>query len=93
MRSNPQGKVAFEARRPFHPGEVIDLFKASFQQEFGNNTKEQNSWEIIPHFQPKQLRFLLYAENADKQEVTVTFVPKDLDYESASATKKAQQII
>jgi hypothetical protein len=93
MRPNPQGKVAFEARRPFHPGEVIDLFRAGFQREYHNRTKERDGWEIIPHFPPKQLRFLLYAENADRQDVAVTFVPEDLDYESASATKKAQPLV
>jgi hypothetical protein len=88
-RKNPQGKAAFQARRSLHPGETSELFSASFQSDFHNRPLSQhNDWRIIPHFEKIYLRFLIYAENSAMQEARVEFEPEDLNYETASATKK-----
>lgn len=88
---NPQGIAAFRARRPIHPQEVVDLWNAGFYQLFNN--KASGDWGIIPHFDNIQLRFLMYAEGMQRQEVFVEFSPDDLSFESALSTKEAIPVL
>jgi hypothetical protein len=88
LRENPQGRAAFQAKRPIHPGEIVDLFSAGFQKEFYNRQGAPDSWEIFPHFDPVTLRFMLYADNFQQQEITFTFSSTELNYETCSIVKK-----
>lgn len=91
MRTHRQAQASIQALRPIHPGEVVNLFSASFQQSFRNRAPNPASgdWEIIPHFQTVSLRFLFFAEGSQPQEVAVEFEPEDLDFVTASAIKAA----
>lgn len=89
IRQNPQGQAAFQARRPIHPGEVTELFSATFQKPFANTSgRSPNSWEIKPYFNKVYLQFIVYADNFSRQEIAVEFTPDDLDFKSGSATKQ-----
>jgi hypothetical protein len=91
MRPNPRGHAAFQARRPLHPGEATELFTASFQQAFGNNTV--NDGGIVPYFQKVHLRFVIYAECAQPQEIIAEFIREDLSAETGSAIKQALPVV
>ena len=88
-------QTAFQALRPIHPGETVELFSASLQGSFHNRTPQPASfdWEIIPHFQPLTLRFLFYAEGSQEQGATVEFRPEDLRFDTASAMKEAVPVL
>lgn len=89
MRPHPQGQVALQAKRAIHPGEVSDLFSASFQEEFSNQANDiSNEWKIIPRFEQIYLRFTCYADNFQQQEIIVEFTPDDLSFETGSASKQ-----
>lgn len=80
-----QGPAALQARRPFHPGETIRLFHASFQQLFANRPlNESQPWTIIPHFEKLSFGFLIFAEGAEPQELVVEFVPEEFELEHQS---------
>jgi hypothetical protein len=90
-RQNPRGKAAFQARRSLHPGEVVELFSASFQKEFGNNSHPGG--EVRPHFSMVTLQILIYAEGVERQEVAVEFRPEDLDTQTCSVTKQGMPVM
>jgi hypothetical protein len=90
--NNPQGRIAFQAKRPFHPGEATELFKASILRNFYNRPLlPSGGREIIPHFDKVSLGFLIYTENSERQELVVEFIPEDFNFQIGSATKKALQ--
>lgn len=93
IRYHPRGQGALEAARSVHPGEITELCGGNFQQMFPNRTlKPDNCWEIVPHFDKVQLRFLIYAENLQPTEISMEFVPEDFVFETGSATKKGLPI-
>ncbi|MFZ1755084.1 MAG: ATP-binding protein [Caldilineaceae bacterium] len=86
--SNPQADFAFSAMRPFHPGEMVDIFNASFAKQFPNMAREGlQENEIVPHFGNIGLRLVIYAEGSQPQEAIFEFVPADFDYNTSSITK------
>lgn len=91
ISENLLGDAAFLSRRPIHPGEITELFSASFQKNFSNKTPNQSndSWEIIPHFAKVFLKFYIFAEGVQRKEVVVEFAPEDIGFDSGFATKKA----
>lgn len=91
LRKNPQGQAAFQAKRPIHPGEVVRLFSASFQEQFPNKSPESDPWKIVPYFETMGLHFILYADGISRQEITLEFTTDD--FVSDSATKQAMPMI
>jgi hypothetical protein len=75
-RTTPIGQVAFEAQRPLHPGDISMLFRIDYQNRF--STKRLEESRVIPAINDISMRFLLYADNARPQSVTVAISDEDV---------------
>lgn len=87
QRTNSRGLVGLFANRPFHPGEVSEIFWVAYEGRFNNWHDDAAGWKIIPIFDRVALRFLLYAEGMEPQAASVEFTRTDLTYEEMGATK------
>lgn len=72
VRSSPQGALAYEAKRPFHPGAVSELIDCSMAA--GVSTVHHSGLQtVIPDSGDVHLRFLMYAADREPQVAAVTF--------------------
>ena len=75
-RSTPIGQVGFEVKRPLHPGDVSMLFSVDYQKHF--STKHIGNLRVIPAIAEISIAFLLYADNAKPQIVSIAISDQDV---------------
>lgn len=88
VAGTPLGQAALKATRSFHPGEVSRLCYGPLADAFPNNSRASGDDAIVPVFDHLAFRFLIYAENAPAQVITLSFKPGDFLWESRTAVKK-----
>lgn len=94
LNEHPDGQAALIAKRSIHPGEISHLFYGTFQQTFRNvSINLSNSLELFPNFDMINLRFHVYADNFQQEEIMLEFQPSDLSFKDGFVQKIGKPIV